>query len=93
MPRPLFRRYHPIAMISPEHIQGIADRIGSLFHPDKIILFGSYAYGEPTEYSDVDLLVVMPFQGRERVKAGEIKRAIDVDFSADTLLYHPDNLR
>src|ERR1043165_2412182 len=30
------------------------------FHPRKIILFGSYAYGTPTKDSDVDLLVIMP---------------------------------
>ncbi len=34
--------------------------IAEEFHPDKIILFGSYAYGTPHEDSDVDLLVVMP---------------------------------
>ena len=30
------------------------------FHPEKVILFGSYAYGKPTYDSDVDLLVIMP---------------------------------
>ena len=30
------------------------------FHPQQVILFGSYAYGEPDIHSDVDLLVVMP---------------------------------
>src|ERR1700694_2454913 len=33
---------------------------GERFQPDKIILFGSYAYGKPHEESDVDLLVIMP---------------------------------
>jgi hypothetical protein len=28
------------------------------FHPEKVILFGSYAYGKPDEHSDVDLLIV-----------------------------------
>jgi predicted nucleotidyltransferase len=32
------------------------------FHPEQVILFGSYAYGEPDEHSDVDLLVVKPVQ-------------------------------
>ena len=32
------------------------------FHPDQVILFGSYAYGDPDEHSDVDLLVVKPVQ-------------------------------
>ncbi len=80
-------------MVSPERIQQLADRIGSLFRPDRVILFGSYAYGQPTETSDVDFLVVMPFEGRERVKAIEVKRAIGVDFSMDVLVYNPENLR
>jgi len=37
----------------------IASRIAERFHPEKIILFGSYANGRPTLDSDVDLLVVM----------------------------------
>jgi len=37
-------------------VQQIADR----FHPRKVILFGSYAYGEPHKESDLDLLVIVP---------------------------------
>src|SRR5580704_10419861 len=40
-------------------IRRFARRIAERFHPDKIILFGSYAYGKPHEESDVDLLVIM----------------------------------
>ena len=32
------------------------------FHPEQVILFGSYAYGEPNQDSDVDLLVVKPME-------------------------------
>jgi len=35
----------------------IVERLKSL-DPDKIILFGSYAYGTPTEESDIDLFLV-----------------------------------
>lgn len=35
----------------------IVERLETL-DPDKIILFGSYAYGDPTEYSDVDLFLL-----------------------------------
>jgi predicted nucleotidyltransferase len=41
-------------------IRRFARRIAQRFHPAKIILFGSYAYGRPHEESDVDLLVIMP---------------------------------
>ena len=44
-------------MVSNETIQELVERIKQ-FDPDKIILFGSYAYGTPNEHSDVDLFVV-----------------------------------
>lgn len=44
-------------------IQHICDRIVTVFQPEKIILFGSQAYGKPTPESDIDLLVVMPYEG------------------------------
>lgn len=41
-------------------IRRYARRVGERFEPDKIILFGSRAYGTPHADSDVDLLVIMP---------------------------------
>jgi predicted nucleotidyltransferase len=41
-------------------IKRFARQIAERFHPQKIILFGSYAYGQPHNESDVDLLVIMP---------------------------------
>ena len=40
-------------------IRAIAKHIAENFNPEQIILFGSHAYGKPTAWSDVDLLVVM----------------------------------
>lgn len=48
--------YEPI---TEEMLEKITQRIVKAFQPDKIILFGSYAYGQPAFKSDVDLLVVM----------------------------------
>jgi predicted nucleotidyltransferase len=42
------------------------------FQPEKIILFGSWAYGKPDADSDIDLLVVMPFEGSPFRQAGTI---------------------
>jgi len=44
--------------MSPELLESIVKRIVDGYHPDKIILFGSYAYGTPTEESDIDLFIV-----------------------------------
>ena len=46
-------------MISSDKIKEIADKIVNVIHPEKIILFGSYAYGKPTENSDLDILVIV----------------------------------
>ena len=59
-------------MVEMARIQQLSDEIARKYHPDKIILFGSYAYGNPTEDSDVDLLVVLPFEGRPLAKSVEI---------------------
>jgi predicted nucleotidyltransferase len=41
-------------------IHRFAQAVAQQFHPHKIILFGSYAYGQPHDDSDVDILVGMP---------------------------------
>lgn len=46
-----------------ELIRHLCDAIAREFHPEKIVLFGSHADGKPHADSDVDLLVVMPFEG------------------------------
>ncbi|WP_083321069.1 nucleotidyltransferase domain-containing protein [Hymenobacter glacialis] len=45
-------------MITEEQIQDVVQRIVEGYAPDRIILFGSYAYGVPTEDSDLDLLII-----------------------------------
>jgi predicted nucleotidyltransferase len=59
-------------MVTRRQINELAKRVAERFRPQKIILFGSYAYGTPSEDSDVDLLVVMPVRGRMVLKAAEI---------------------
>ncbi len=72
-------------MITPAQIQRVTDEIAQKFQPERIILFGSYAYGTPTEDSDVDLLVVLPFEGRKAKKAIEIRSAISARFAMDLI--------
>jgi predicted nucleotidyltransferase len=47
------------APVTRRALDEIVQRIVTNLHPEKIILFGSYGYGTPTEDSDVDLLVIM----------------------------------
>jgi predicted nucleotidyltransferase len=63
--------------------------VAGAFRPEKIILFGSYAYGKPTPDSDVDLMVILPFAGNEIAKAAEIRAHFDAPFPLDLLVRKP----
>lgn len=63
-------------MITEEQIQAIVRRIVEGYQPDRIILFGSYAYGTPTEDSDLDLLVIKSGIGESRMERGVAVRRL-----------------
>lgn len=50
----------------------MVSKIVKHFHPEKIILFGSRAWGKPTGGSDLDILVIMDLEGSPTRKAAEI---------------------
>lgn len=77
-------------MISMDTIRDLSERIASEFAPERIILFGSYAYGTATEDSDVDLLVILPFEGKGFRKSLEILNTVDPQFSVDLIARRPD---
>jgi predicted nucleotidyltransferase len=66
--------------------------IAERFHPNKIILFGSHAYGRPHENSDVDLLVVMPARNQLDM-AWKIHSTINPPFPVDIKVRTPKNMR
>src|SRR3954465_8496027 len=66
-------------------------QVSSQFQPEKIILFGSHAYGQPHADSDVDILVVMPARN-EIDQAVRIDRAIDPFFPLDLIVCSPKNV-
>jgi uncharacterized protein len=76
-------------VISLTQIEDFCQEVVDKFQPEKIILFGSYAYGEPNQNSDVDLLVILPFESRSVQKAIEIRLAIDYHFPLDLLARTP----
>ena len=77
--------------VTIEAIQAVSDEIAKLFSPEKILLFGSHAYGTPHEGSDVDILVILPFQERPFTKSLEILRAINRPFGIDLLARTPED--
>ncbi len=73
-------------------IQDFAQRVAEEFHPERIILFGSYAHGTPGPDSDVDLLVILPFSGKPWRMASLIRRRIHPPFPADILARTPSQV-
>lgn len=71
-------------------IEDVAQKIGEKFHPEKIILFGSYAWGKPGPDSDVDLFII-----KETDNTRQMAREIDGfifprPFPMDIIVYRPE---
>jgi predicted nucleotidyltransferase len=77
-----------------EQLQEVVRRIKRAFDPQRILLFGSHAYGKPMADSDVDLLVVMESSERPAVRSAAIaKELLDIPFPMDILARTPDEIR
>jgi predicted nucleotidyltransferase len=72
-------------------IRSFARQVAEHFRPEKIILFGSHAYGQPHADSDVDVLVVMPARN-EIDQAVRIDQVIEAPFPLDLIVRTPKNL-
>lgn len=81
-----------VDMTTRAAIEAYAAEVARQFQPEKIILFGSHAYGTPTEDSDVDLLVIMPFRGRAPKKATQIRMTVRARFPMDLLVRTPKRI-
>jgi predicted nucleotidyltransferase len=73
-------------------IRRFARQVVERFQPEKIVLFGSHAYGTPHSASDVDILVVMPARN-QLDQAVRIELACDPPFPLDLIVRTPKNLK
>ena len=81
-------------MIQKSEIREYVRKLAKEFNPERVILFGSCAYGKPTEDSDVDLLVIMNHGKRKNVdQAIDIDRRIDYSFPLDLLVRSPAEIK
>jgi uncharacterized protein len=80
-------------MVAMDSIWEMTERIVQEFRPEQIILFGSYAYGTPTADSDVDLLVILPFEGKAPRKSLEILNKVNPTFAVDLLVRTPEQIQ
>jgi predicted nucleotidyltransferase len=72
-------------------IRRFACQVAERFQPDKIILFGSHAYGTPHADSDVDILVIMPCRN-QLDQAFKIRLAVSAPFPMDLIVRTPHNI-
>ena len=80
-------------MVSMDKISHFGQQIGQTFHPEKVLLFGSFTRDAETEDSDVDLLVVMNFTGKAHRIATRIRSRLRPDFPLDLLVRTPGQIR
>lgn len=82
-----------LAMVSRQEIRSFVDAVTSRFRPASVILFGSYAYGQPRKDSDVDLMVVMNHRGSAARMATRIRLACPRSFPMDLIVRTPAEVR
>ena len=76
-----------------QKIKEISDKIIHEYKPEKIILFGSWAWGEPHEDSDIDLLVILESNKPRLERKREILDAIrPSDIPVDLIVHTPYEL-
>jgi predicted nucleotidyltransferase len=73
-------------MVDAADILKFVDAVAAKFRPQRIVLFGSYAYGTPTPDSDVDVLVVMNYRGSSQHKSTAIRIGTDASFPMDLIV-------
>jgi len=85
---PITKRQH----VPQAAIEDVVRQIVQRFQPQQIILFGSYAYGQPRAESDVDLLVVLDTEDKETEQAVRICQEIEYHFGLDLIVRTPATL-
>jgi predicted nucleotidyltransferase len=78
-----------------QRIDQIVGKIRQDYEPQKIVLFGSYAHGEPTEDSDIDLFIVKETNARMVDRFVEVKRLIydpESRIPVSPLVYTPEEV-
>lgn len=81
-------------MKQEEKIKNLVDKIVEEYQPEKVILFGSYAWGEPTEDSDADLFIVKNSGKNSLEMMQEVNRIImKRNIPMDILVYTAEQLK
>jgi predicted nucleotidyltransferase len=80
-------------MVSELDLDKVVARIVDFYHPEQVILFGSYACGMPHEGSDIDLLIVKETNENPVNRTAGIRNALkDILLPMDILVYTPTEI-
>lgn len=77
-------------------IKKISNKIEKEYHPEKIILFGSYAWGKPGKCSDIDLFIIKKTKARHLDRSIEVRKILDEEngmVALDPVVYTPDETK
>ena len=80
-------------MVTMSQIEELGRRIGREFHARRVVLFGSHARGAATDDSDVDLLVILPFEGKSVNQSVEMRMRLRPAFPVDLFVRTPKSVR
>lgn len=83
---------YTLAMVPEAEIREFVSKVVEQFAPQRVILFGSYARGDATPDSDVDLLVIMPTKQPPIDQAVEIRQRIRRRFPLDLVVKTPEDV-
>jgi uncharacterized protein len=80
-------------MVSMKDIRTLGRQIARDFRPERVILFGSYARGTAGSDSDIDLLVIAPFEGSGFRQSLKILNRLDSRLPLDLIAYRPEDVQ
>lgn len=80
-------------MKNQKEIKKITDQIIKKCRPEKIILFGSFAYGKPKPSSDIDLLIIKKSRKRKVERIKEILMKVESEIPLEPLVYTPKEIQ
>jgi len=80
-------------MIKRSEIKRVVQKIVDNYQPERIFLFGSFAWGKPTIDSDVDLFIVKETNERKFDRQLKVRRIISGDLPVDVVVYNKSEIQ
>ena len=81
-------------MINSFDIEKVARRLGDAARAESVILFGSYARGNPSEHSDVDFFIIAPSELPRFKRSRELYQLFKpYPFGMDIVVYTPEEVK